>query len=148
MEVRDRHRRAVAAVRWSWGQPDPGGAGEGGEQPRQSRGASALPEGVGPVSVIERSTRGTSVVTPLNAIPARIWWMWAGSGASLSPSAQGTFWAGETRVREGHGECLRRSRGDAAGAELGSSSIEGTAVNTGTVWCRLLAGGYPARRLG
>jgi hypothetical protein len=33
----------------------------------------------------------------------------------------------------GHGEWLRRSRGDAAGIELGSSFAERIAVNTGTV---------------
>ena len=33
----------------------------------------------------------------------------------------------------GHGEVLRGSRGDAAGAELGSSFVERIAVNTGTV---------------
>jgi len=27
--VRDRHRWSVAAGWWSWGQPDPGGAGDG-----------------------------------------------------------------------------------------------------------------------
>src|SRR5450759_4838546 len=32
-EVRDHRRRAVVAVRRSWGQPDPGGAGEGGKRP-------------------------------------------------------------------------------------------------------------------
>jgi hypothetical protein len=32
----------------------------------------------------------------------------------------------------GHGEVLRGSRGDAAGAQLGSSFVERTAVNTGT----------------
>ena len=30
MEVEDRHRLAVAAAGWSWRQPDPGIAGEGG----------------------------------------------------------------------------------------------------------------------
>jgi len=33
VEVRDLRRRPVAAGRWSWGQPDPGGAGEGGSSP-------------------------------------------------------------------------------------------------------------------
>jgi len=30
MEVRDLHRLAVAAAGWSWRQPEPGNAGEGG----------------------------------------------------------------------------------------------------------------------
>ena len=33
----------------------------------------------------------------------------------------------------GHGEVLRRSRGDAAGTKSGSSFVERIAVNTGTV---------------
>jgi len=44
-----------------------------------------------------------------------------------------TSWVGETRAWGGHGEGLRRSRGEAAGAESGSSSIERITVNTGTV---------------
>jgi len=50
VEVTDRRRRAVAAARRSWGQPEPGGAGEGGEQPRQRRDGSVLPDGPGPAS--------------------------------------------------------------------------------------------------
>jgi len=33
MEVRDLRRLAVAAAGWSWGQPDPGDAGEGESSP-------------------------------------------------------------------------------------------------------------------
>ena len=33
MEVRDRHRLAVAAAGRSWGQPEPGIGGEGGSSP-------------------------------------------------------------------------------------------------------------------
>jgi len=36
----------------------------------------------------------------------------------------------------GHGESLRRSRGDAAGAELDAKPVNRFAVNTGTVPCR------------
>lgn len=36
----------------------------------------------------------------------------------------------------GHGDSLRRSRGDAAGAKLGAQLIDRFAVNTGTVRCR------------
>ena len=48
------HRRAVAAVRRSWGQSEPGDAGEGGKQPRQRRDGSALPDDPGPASKTER----------------------------------------------------------------------------------------------
>ena len=43
----------------------------------------------GPVSRSERSTRGTDVITPLNAIPARTWRIWAGSGAHHPRTAAG-----------------------------------------------------------
>ena len=55
--------------------------------------------------------------------------------------AEGTFRRGETRVREGQHEELRRSAGEAAGAESGSSSVERITVNTGTV------AGLPSRRV-
>jgi hypothetical protein len=64
--------RIVASVR-----PAAGGS----EQPRQSRVGSVPPDGPGPVSETGRYTRGTGVVTPLEAMPALIRWMWAGSGA-------------------------------------------------------------------
>jgi hypothetical protein len=38
----------------------------------------------------------------------------------------------------GHGEVLRRSCGDAAGAKLGAKLIDRFAVNTGTIPCRSL----------
>ena len=47
--------------RRSWGQPDPCGDGDGGKRPRQSRNVPALPDGAGPASGMERSTRGTGV---------------------------------------------------------------------------------------
>jgi hypothetical protein len=51
------HRlRSVAADRGSWGQPDPGDAGEGGQQPRQRRDGPALPDGPGPASKTGRCT--------------------------------------------------------------------------------------------
>jgi hypothetical protein len=40
------------------------------------------------VSGPERSTRGTGGIKPLNAIPARIWRIWAGSGA-YPPAVRG-----------------------------------------------------------
>jgi hypothetical protein len=47
--------------------------------------------------------------------------------------AAGNFWAGFNGWPGGHGEVLRGSRGDAAGTESGSSFIERSTVNTGTV---------------
>jgi hypothetical protein len=51
-------------------------------------------------------------------------------------------WCGPA-ARGGHGEGLRRTRGDTAGTQSGSSFVERIAVNTGTVWdlaCRRAAG--------
>src|SRR4029450_3759007 len=104
----------------------------GWEQRRQSRDAPALPDGVGPASVTERSTRGTSVTTSLKGSPAQTWWIRAGSGASRRCGRGTPDRAGGCLVG-GHGEVLRGSRGDAAGAELGSFFVERIAVNTGTV---------------
>jgi hypothetical protein len=59
---------AVPGGRWGWW-----------EQPRQSWAGPGLPDGSGPVSETGRYTRGTGVVTPLQATPALIRWMWAGS---------------------------------------------------------------------
>jgi hypothetical protein len=47
-------RRIVAAMRCSWGQPDPGNAGEGGKRPRQRRDGLVLPDGPGSASEIRR----------------------------------------------------------------------------------------------
>ena len=59
---------AVPGDRWGWW-----------EQPRQSWVGPGLPDGSGPVSETGRYTRGTGVVKPLQATPALIRWMWAGS---------------------------------------------------------------------
>ena len=107
------------------------------EQPRQSRVGPGLPDGPGPVSETGRYTQGTGVVTPLQATPAPTRWMWAGS--RCRPAAAG---GGELSVRVcslgpgGHGEGLRRSRGDAAGVEPGASPVDRTAVNVGTLHAR------------
>jgi len=44
----------------SWAQSDPGDAGEGGKQRRQSRDGLVLPDEPGPASEIRRYTRGTN----------------------------------------------------------------------------------------
>jgi hypothetical protein len=55
-------RRIVAAVRCSWGQPEPGNAGEGGKQPRQRRDGLVLPDGLGSASEIRRWNGSEPVV--------------------------------------------------------------------------------------
>ena len=68
-------RRQVIEWRWetfaagpsqrpgrSWGQPDPGNAGEGGKRPRQRRDGSVLPDGPGPASKTRRCNESEPVV--------------------------------------------------------------------------------------
>ena len=64
-EVRGLRLPVVAAAGCSWGQPDPGGAGKGGKQPRRSQDGPELPDGPGLVSETRRRTRETSAITLL-----------------------------------------------------------------------------------
>ena len=64
--------------------------------------------------------------------PAQTWWIRAGRGASRCQWAAGTLWAGSLTCKGGHGEGLRRTHGEAAGTESGSSSTQRIGVNTGT----------------
>jgi hypothetical protein len=69
-----------------------------------------------------------------------------GTGSNLVDTGRGAVhdhrrWvvdseAGLACWRGGHGEGLRRNRGDAAGAKLGAKLIDRFAVNTGTISCR------------
>jgi hypothetical protein len=63
-------------------------------------------------------------LTPLNGPPAQIWRIWAGRGAYPSPlCGTGNFWSRCVNRPGGHGEDLRRNRGDAAGVELDASLV-------------------------
>ena len=79
MEVGDLDRFArrsgwvKLAAAWS-----SGNAGDGWEQPRQSQGGPALPDGPCLVSETGRCTQGTGVVKPLHRRPARTRWIGAG----------------------------------------------------------------------
>lgn len=97
----------------------------GGKRPRQSHGVSVLPDGAGVASVAERYTRGTGVVTPLNVVPARTWWIWAG-GDAHSPLHDGVGNSPEGSIdqRGARGDVLRDSHGEVAGVEPGASSAE------------------------
>jgi hypothetical protein len=70
--------RPVAAGRRSWGQPDPGSAGEGSKQPRRSRDGQAPPDSPGPVSETDRCTRETSAKAPQEFHRPQTWRTWAG----------------------------------------------------------------------
>src|ERR1700746_1440451 len=54
----------------SWGQPDPGNAGEGGKQPRQCRDVPVLPDGAGPASKARGVTKVNQWLEPRNEVLA------------------------------------------------------------------------------
>src|SRR5439155_10894129 len=116
----------------SWGQPDPGDAGEGGKQPRQRRDAPVLPDGAGPASKARRRTRGTSVQNPVSVVPARTWRIWAGVQCAAAPSLGGRLRSPSSRRGGGRAEGLRRRRGEAAGVKLGAYLADRHAGNVGT----------------
>jgi hypothetical protein len=79
--------------------------------------------------VYERNQRQS----PVSLMPAPTWWIWAGM--------QRTPLERRRRLRSrlvrcrpgGHGEGLRRTRGEAAGAQLDTSLVDRLVVNAGTV---------------
>jgi hypothetical protein len=59
--------------------------------------------------------------------------MWAGQQCTSAIGDDGgRLWAGGKRPAGGHGECLRRSRGEAAGEKLGADPVNRSVVNVGT----------------
>lgn len=84
---------------------------------------------------MERSTRGTGVLRLFTSLrlepggsgPEAVRTRVILSGGLTTPGSVYESWLG------GHEECLRRTRGDAAGTQSGSYSVERTTVNTGTV---------------
>lgn len=91
---------------------------------------------MGPVSGTERSTRGTGVVTSFILHTGSNLTDRGRARRVLKPLLEGLgnfgkvyrCWTG------GHGEGLRRTRGDAAGTQSGSSFVERMTVNTGTAF--------------
>jgi RNA-directed DNA polymerase len=79
VEMKGLHLRPVAAGHRSWGQPEPGNAGEGGKQPRQRRDGSGLPDGPGPASETRRcNLRVNQCQSSVSGVPAPTWWIRAG----------------------------------------------------------------------
>jgi hypothetical protein len=66
--------------------------------------------------------------------PAPTWWMWAGQqrATTLLPGGRLQHRV-EPAVSGGHGESLRRTRGEAAGEELGTALVDRSMVNVGTL---------------
>lgn len=133
VEMKGLHLRSVAAGRRSWGQSDPGDAGEGGKQPRQRRDGPALPDGLGPASKTRRCNASEPVAKPLNRR----------AGSNLVDMGRSAVHdhhrvvvdseAGRSPRPGGHTEGLRRRCGEAAGAQLGTSLVDRHVVNVGTV---------------
>ena len=73
---------------------------------------------------------------PLSFPPAQTRWIRAGSRCALAPWkgwGRGTPGPVSGRRSGGHGECLRRNRGEAAGVQLGTSPDNRFMVNVGTI---------------
>ena len=72
-----------------------------------------------------KGVREEPAFTSLKRGSAQIWWIWAESGASQSLFlGVGNSWVGFGDRPGDHGEVLRGSRGEAAGTESDSSSVE------------------------
>jgi hypothetical protein len=107
----------------------------GREQPRQRRDGSAPPDDPGPASKTGRCTSAeTSGGTP-SSEANRLEPGGSGPGGSAREAAEPrpTDSGGRSYRRPGgHDEGLRRSRGEAAGEELGTTPVNRSAVNVGT----------------
>jgi hypothetical protein len=147
-------RRAVAAARRSWGQPDLGDAREGGKQPRQRRDGPAPPDGSGPASKTERRTSaGTSGGTPeSNSAGSNLVDLGRSAAHVLLPLGRGDSRVG---CRSADLEATRKGCGVLVARLPGNSwaprPSTGRVVNVGTAWRSPFppagqAGGGQARR--
>jgi len=132
VEMKRLHLWPVAAGHGSWGQPEPGDAGEGGKQPRQRRDGPALPDGSGSASKTRRRNESEPVAKPLNRR----------AGSNLVDMGRLAVHdhrevvdseVGKSPRPRGHTECLRRRCGEAAGAQLDASLVDRLVVNVGTI---------------
>jgi hypothetical protein len=108
----------------------------GWEQPRQRRDGLALPDGPGPASETGRCNTHEPAVEPPQA---------GNTGSNLvdmgrlaakrEPVIPGQAdWRRRVSARrQGHEERLRRTRGKAAGEELGTTPVDWSVVNVGTI---------------
>ena len=126
LACRSRSLKLGAARAW--------GRRRGWEQPRQRRDGSVPPDGPGPASETGRCKRSLNQwVKLLN--------QHAGSNlvdVGRSAVHDHHLWvvdseAGSERRWGGHGEGLRRTRGEAAGAKLDASPVDRCMVNVGTI---------------
>jgi len=128
------HLRAVAADRRSGGQPDPGGAGSGGSSPveagtgqyRQMAGVRrARQRGVTQVNQWSKPRNPRTGSKPGGSGPGCS----ARSPLTMRRSSPEAAQSGRLGGRE---ESLRRTRGDAAGAQLDADPVKRFMVNMGT----------------
>ena len=93
VEVRGLRLPVVAAAGCSWGQPDPGGAGKGGKQPRRSQARSGTTRRAGPGERDETAyERNQCHNAPQAQTPPQTWWIGGGSGASPRGQRSGPGW--------------------------------------------------------
>jgi hypothetical protein len=132
-EVRDLPAWLSQQPGGSWAQSDPGGAGED-ESSADNDGTArdcqtswvrqARPEGTREEPVVKLCRRVTgSNLVDMGRVAVHDLLSLAGVDSDT----------GLRRRVRGHGECLRRSHGDAAGAELGADLADRFHVNTGTI---------------
>jgi hypothetical protein len=123
--LQEHHRRPVAAGRMKLGQPEPRDVGEGGQQPRQRRNGPALPDAPGSgkrdgtVYARNRRLNASQAQTTSSNLTDLGW-----AAARIRVLARRTPRSVDVAGRGGHGEGLRRTRGEAAGAELGTDPVE------------------------
>ena len=102
------------------------------EQPRQRRDGPALPDGSGPASKARRWNESEPVAKPRN-LSAGSNLVDMGRFAVHARRRRATPTSACIRRPRGHEESLRRTHGDAAGAQLATSLTDRSVVNVGTV---------------
>ena len=129
-------------------QPDPGSAGDGGSGSDDGEAGRHHQTTQCSSSETERRNGSEPVVEPPSSVtPAPTWWVWAGSQRTQPAMAAGSdSEAGLMQSVGGREEGLRRTRGDAAGEELGADPDNRHMVNVGTTPGAALPAAQPGRR--
>jgi hypothetical protein len=119
----------------SWGQPDPGGAGEGGKQPRQRSGDVVLPDASAALARREGIAIANECLMPRDSKTApNLVDMGRCSAGRVSIGGLPASWSSIPYDWGDREESLRRTRGDAVGVKLDPDPADRWAVNVGSVW--------------
>jgi hypothetical protein len=133
-EVRDLVGRLSQQSPGSWGQPEPGGAGIGWEQPRQRSRGAELPDAPAAQARRKGIAKANEWTMPLDSKTApNLADMGRRSAGEVPVGDLSAPWPANPSGPGGRGEGLRRTHGDAAGVKLGSSSDNRLTVNVGSV---------------